>query len=73
MANSSDIQVDLIKLISGQRMLRLTDNSSGLTLEKKLDADQPIVRQKKQLLSIFEAALVKDQMQPAQFGKQELL
>jgi hypothetical protein len=53
----SKIQIELIKLVSGERLLRLTEPHSGLSLEKKLDAKQPVVRQKQQLLKVFEAAL----------------
>ena len=51
------IQLDLIKLISGERFLRFTDPASGLALEKKLDPQTLIVGQKEQLIGLFEAAL----------------
>lgn len=51
------IQVDLIKLTSGERLLRLTDLPSGLSLEKKVDPSKPVIRQKKCLFSAFKAAL----------------
>ena len=53
------IQIDLIKLISGERLLRLTDPGSGLALAKKLDPQRSIVGQKEQLLGVFEAALAR--------------
>jgi len=53
------IQIDLVKLISGERLLRLTDPGSGLALEKKLDPQRSIVGQKEQLLGVFEAALAR--------------
>ena len=53
------IQIDLIKLISGERLLRLADPGSGLALEKKLDPQKSIVGQKEQLLGVFEAALAR--------------
>ena len=56
MIDLSTIQIDLIKLVSGERLLRLTEPQSGLSLEQKLDAKQPVVRQKQQLLGVFEAA-----------------
>jgi hypothetical protein len=55
------IEVDLIKLADGDRLLRLTERGTGLALEKKLDAQQPVVRQKLQLLGIFKAALAQAQ------------
>src|SRR2546425_13259726 len=59
MVDRTKIQIDLIKLVSGERLLRLTEPQSGLSLEKKLDAQQPVVRQKEQLLGVFEAALAR--------------
>ena len=59
MVDRSKIQIDLIKLVSGDRILRLSEPQSGLALEKKLDAKQPVVRQKERLLGMFEAALAR--------------
>ena len=57
MFDRSKIQIDLIKLVGGDRLLRLTEAESGLTLEKKLDAQQSVVRQQERLLKALEAAL----------------
>jgi hypothetical protein len=57
MVDRDKIQIDLIKLTNGERLLRLSEPQSGLSLEKKLDANQPLVRQKEQLVGVFEAAL----------------
>jgi hypothetical protein len=51
--------MELVKLLSGERLLRLTDEKSGLALEKKLDPLQPVLRQKQQLFGVFEAALAR--------------
>jgi hypothetical protein len=51
------IQFDLIKLLNGERLLRLTEPQSGLSLEKKLATADPVARQKEKLLALFEAAL----------------
>jgi len=59
MVDRSKIQFDLIKLTSGERLLRLTEPQSGLSLEKKLDSQRSVVRQKEQLLGVFEAALAR--------------
>ena len=59
MVDRDKIQCDLIKLANGERILRLTEPQSGLSLEKKLDPAQPIVRQKERLFGVFEAALAK--------------
>jgi hypothetical protein len=65
MGNRDKIQVDLIKLASGERLLRLTDLPSGLALEKKVDPRQPVLRQKERLFSVFEAALTRAELTAA--------
>jgi len=57
MADRDKIQFDLIKLLTGERILRLTEPQSGLSLEKKLSPADAVARQKEKLLGIFEAAL----------------
>jgi len=59
------IQMELIKLKTGERLLRLTDSQSGLSLERKLDEVKPVAEQKENLLSIFEAALSRAELSPA--------
>jgi hypothetical protein len=65
MGNRDKIQVDLIKLAGGERLLRLTDLPSGLALEKKVDPRQPVLRQKEHLFSVFEAALTQAELTTA--------
>ena len=62
MVDRNKIQIDLIKLVGGERLLRLTEPQSGLSLEKKLDAKQPVARQKEQLLGVFESALARAEL-----------
>jgi hypothetical protein len=62
MATDTEIQVELIKLASGERLLRLTEPATGLCLEKKLDPRQPVVRQKNRLRRALEAALAYEPM-----------
>jgi len=57
MADRKNIQIDLIKLVSGERLLRLTEPQSGLALEKKLDPQKPVASQKEKLFGVFEVAL----------------
>ena len=57
MAGDNKIQFDLVKLLNGERILRLTDPQSGLSLEKKLNSTDAVVRQKERLLQVFNAAL----------------
>lgn len=65
MVSRDKIQIDLIKLISGEWLLRLTEPVSGLALEKKLDPKQPVVRQRERLFSVFEAALARAELSAA--------
>ena len=59
MGDYEKFQFDLVKLVSGERILRLTDPQSGLCLEKRLNPDEAVVRQKACLLQVFEAALAR--------------
>ena len=61
----NNIEVELIKLVGGERLLRVSEPRSGLALEKKLDPHQSVVRQKTQVISAFEAALARAQLSPA--------
>ena len=65
MIDRDKIQMELIKLKGGERLLRLTEPRSGLSLERKLDSKRPVLDQKKQLLSVFEAALAQAELSPA--------
>jgi len=65
MADRDKIQFDLIKLASGERILRLTEPRSGLSLEKKLAPAEAVVRQKEKLLLAFEAALARVELATA--------
>jgi hypothetical protein len=62
MTDRSRIQIDLIKLAGGDRLLRLSEVQSGLSLEKKLDPQKPVVGQKEKLLGVFEAALARAEL-----------
>ena len=65
MAEHHNIQMDLVKMADGGRLLRLTDARSGLALEQVLDPQQPVVRQKEKLLRVFEAALARAELTAA--------
>ena len=62
MVSRDNIQIDLIKLVGGGRLLRLTEPQSGLALEKKLDPKESVVRQRERLFSVFEAALARAEL-----------
>ncbi len=40
------IEIEIIRLKDGNRMLRFSNEASGLSLEKKLDPEEPVVKQK---------------------------
>jgi hypothetical protein len=65
MDHRAQIQVDLIKLVGNERLLRLTYPDAGLVLEKKVDPQQALLSQKEKLFAIFEAALSKAEPNPA--------
>jgi hypothetical protein len=65
MVDRDKIQFDLIKLANGERILRLTEPKSRLSLEKKLAPADAVVRQKEKLLSAFEAALARAELSAA--------
>ena len=54
------IEIQLVKLTDGGRLVRLSEESSGLCLEMRLAAQEPIVRQKARLLREFEQLLSRE-------------
>jgi hypothetical protein len=65
MFDRNKIQVDLIKLADGERLLRLTEPQSGLCLEQKLDPQKPVTLQKERLFGVFDAALARAELMAA--------
>ena len=53
----SEVQIELVKLVDGTRLLRLSELKSGLCLEKRLDPKQPVARQKQKWQQAFESML----------------
>jgi len=64
MIDREKIQMELIKLKGGERLLRLTEPQSGLSLERKSNPERSVADQKRQLLSVFEAALEQAELTP---------
>jgi hypothetical protein len=62
MSRPEDIEIELIKLAGGRRVLRLIDPASGLCLQRELERDQAVLTQKERLMSVFQAALAKADM-----------
>ena len=65
MVDREKIQFDLVKLLDGARLMRLTEPQSGLTLERKLAPADAVVRQKEKLLKALEAAVARVELTPA--------
>ena len=56
------IQIELIKLATGARLLRLTEPTPGLALGRTLDPKVPVSAQKEALAKVFQAALKRAQL-----------
>ena len=54
---NASIHIQLLNLAHGERLLRIEDSTTGLSLERKLLPDKPVVAQKTRLLRLFEAML----------------
>ncbi len=55
-----EIQIDLVKLADGSRLLRLSEAASRLCLEKRLDPSASVLRQKKHWLDVFRDLLTRE-------------
>ena len=62
MANRNNIEIELVKLANGARLLRFTEPKSGLTLERKLDPNRPVSDQKQALAKVFEVTLTQAEL-----------
>lgn len=58
MAERENIRVELVKLASGERLLRLEHPRLRFAVEKTLDSKESVAAQKARLVSAFEAAAV---------------
>ena len=56
----SNIEMLLLKLADGARVLRLSEPESGLCLEKRLDPRQSIACQKERWMQVFRAMLERE-------------
>jgi hypothetical protein len=54
---NDNIQIQLITLTTGGRLLRLEDPETGLSVERKLNPEKPLVAQKARLVRLFEEML----------------
>jgi hypothetical protein len=56
----ADIQIQLLQLTDGARLIRLEDPNTGLSVERRLNADASVVAQKAKLMRLFESMLASD-------------
>lgn len=54
---NANIRIQLLTLAQGERLIRLEDDATGLSVERKVHPEKPLVAQKASLLKIFEAVL----------------
>lgn len=54
------IELQLVKLADGSRILRIADPASGLALEKVLDPKRPLAAQKHALAQSLRAAIERE-------------
>lgn len=54
---NANTHIQLITLTTGGRLLRLEDPETGLSVERKLDPEKPLVAQKAKLIRLFEDML----------------
>jgi hypothetical protein len=54
---TNNIQTTLLRLKEGTRLLRLTKSETGLALERALNPNRPLLRQKQALRALFDSML----------------
>lgn len=55
-----EFEMVLLKLADGARILRFNEPASGLCLEKRLEPDQSVARQKERWKQVFAAMLERE-------------
>jgi len=55
-----DIEMLLLKLADGARIIRISEPESGLCLEKRLDQELSVARQKQHWKEVFAAMLERE-------------
>jgi hypothetical protein len=55
--HADSIQITLLKLKDGTRLLRLTESETGLALERAMNPNRPLLRQKQQMKALFDSML----------------
>ena len=55
--HTDNIHVTLLRLKEGSRLVRLSESETGLALERALNPNRPVLRQKRQLKALFESMI----------------
>ena len=55
-----DVEVLMLKLVDGGRILRFSEPQSGLSLEKRLDPKESVANQKQRWLKAFVSVLERE-------------
>lgn len=55
-----NFHIQLVQLDDGQKLMRIEDPDTGLSVERKLSPELPLVAQKNKLVRLFEALLLND-------------
>lgn len=59
---TDNIQITLLRLKDGSRLLRLSEPETGLALERAINPNRPLLRQKQQLKALFEAMIKRSEI-----------
>ena len=60
-----DIDMVMLKLADGARILRFTEPASGLSLEKRVDPQKPVLSQQQRWKQVFEAMIEQELGSPS--------
>ena len=55
-----NIRIQLVQLKDGRKLRRIEDDATGLSVERNLSHEQPLVAQKAKLVRLFESLLLND-------------
>lgn len=55
-----NIHIQIVQLKDGRKLMRIEDDATGLSVERNLSPEHPLVAQKAKLARLFEALLLND-------------
>ncbi len=53
-------RIQIVQLADGRKLMRIEDETSGLSVERNLSPELPLVAQKTKLMRLFETLLLND-------------